>query len=510
MKLSVKQRMAMAAAAGVMTAAVATAAPLLNLQVQESASLGGSYSNTLVSVSPGGTIYFQVVALSAAGNVTTNSHSGSTTPNGSSDSFNDLSAFTLTDESGTFASATMDVTGGTGDGATIIGGSSLSVKAVYGGGTYQNDDTAVVLVNGTITAGSGTGIILATNNLGSAASGTFKVEGSLLAESATTENSADPYLGFVPLTSGLVWSGATNSNWDTSTANFSGSTYTDNSSENVNFGDKASDNATEVQNTSLAASVVIQNGGVSPGVVTFDNKVITYTLSDSASAGIGGSAGVFIGGGGTVIFSGPNSYTGGTTIANGTLQAVNGSLPGQVTIGALGKLTLGTSGATPSALTTGNQTWTAGGSYAPRVNGGAGGAADLLDIGSGGNGTLTLSGSGAFTIAPQSGNTTLGSTSENWEIAAFNSTISGYSGTLPSGTGVSSGVAVDSQFALDTSAFSAPSSDFSLSLVSLGGGDDALYLNYTPTPEPATIILSLGAAAPILLGRRRRIGANRM
>ena len=129
------------------------------------------------------------------------------------------------------------------------------------------------------------------------------------------------------------------------------------------------------------------------------------------------------------------------------------------------------------------------------------GNADLLSIG-GGTGILTLSGSSAFNILAQLGDVALGDSAEQWELAAFSS-LSGYNGTLPTATGVAQGVPADSQFALDTGALDSGASSFSLSLVQLSTGHEALYLDYSGAPEPSTALLIFAGAAPFLYGRRR-------
>jgi autotransporter-associated beta strand protein len=323
---------------------------------------------------------------------------------------------------------------------------------------------------------------------------------------AGKQGSSDPYLGLTQLTldpSSLTWDGGGgNGNWDiNTTANFSGHQYTDGSV--VTFGDTSATGGS-VSNTN---PITIASGGVQPSSVTFTNLTAIYKFQTSGTIGIGGDGSVSITGGGTVILSSPNIYSAGTFITSGTLKAASGSLnsTGAVTIGASGKLYVGDGSSSAGTLSTGAQTWTAGGCYLPKVSGD--GTADLLTIGTSVDpvgGTLTLNGTGAFDIVPQVGAVALGQTSEHWELAAFNSTITGYTGTLPSATGVANGAGVNSQFALNTSALSEPGADFSLSLVELPSGDDALYLNYTGTPEPSTGMLIIAGGATMLHRRRRK------
>ena len=67
--------------------------------------------------------------------------------------------------------------------------------------------------------------------------------------------------------------------------------------------------------TGSAASTITSSGTVSPEVAIFNNVANSYTVS----ATIGGSAAVIMNGTGTTTLSGPNVFTGGTTINAGTL-----------------------------------------------------------------------------------------------------------------------------------------------------------------------------------------------
>jgi autotransporter-associated beta strand protein len=108
----------------------------------------------------------------------------------------------------------------------------------------------------------------------------------------------------------LLWTGSSSSAWDFSTANWMSSggsggaaTYFDGS--NVIFPDGAANDT-----VSIAAAV-------SPDSVGFSNSSDTYTVNSSAS-GISGAATVAMAGSSEVMVTGPQSYTGGTTIDSGT------------------------------------------------------------------------------------------------------------------------------------------------------------------------------------------------
>ena len=77
-------------------------------------------------------------------------------------------------------------------------------------------------------------------------------------------------------------------------------------------------------NTATNTSVTLNTGNVSPSSVTFTNTSATYTLS--GSNGISGVTGLSVTGGGLVILTNTNTYTGPTSISTaGTLQLGNGT-----------------------------------------------------------------------------------------------------------------------------------------------------------------------------------------
>ncbi len=122
-----------------------------------------------------------------------------------------------------------------------------------------------------------------------------------------------------------VWDSAGNPAAGGPFANFaSGSpaaatTYSDGSA--VTFGDSNS-----IPGDGLFApdgTVNIVAAGVSPFTVTFGNNAVTYTVGSSGSVGIAGSTGILINGGGTVIFTSQNTYTGLTTVTNNSTLSVS-------------------------------------------------------------------------------------------------------------------------------------------------------------------------------------------
>jgi autotransporter-associated beta strand protein len=528
-------------AAGLLTAAVADASPFVNLQILGSTNGGQSYSPTL-TVSPGETIEYVVEGELNQSAVTNANHPYTLSNAGQSATADGITSldFDLVDSgNGIFLNESLNSANGwtgagTGNGltspGTVSGNKLEDIFPAQSAGTVVGGTSESVMLIGNFTVSSSpstetlTGKWYTEGQSGIQTAGAIKVATTSSTHQSIipsytpgtvatgSESTADPYVAYgagLTLTvtpPALTWGGANGGTWDVgNTASFTtnGSstavTYTDGNA--VIFGDTDAGGAF-VTNTN---PIAITSNGVNPASVSFTNATNTYRFTTTGTVGIGGSTGVSITGGGTVIFSSPNTYTGGTQITSGALKAASGSLSstGALTIGAAGSLYVGdASSSVPGTLTTGNQTWTGGGSYLPKVDGS--GTADLLNIG-GGTGTLTLTGTGAFNIVPQTGDVALGSTPENWEIAAFSaSSLTGYTGSTPNATGVANGVPVSSQFALNTSALSESSSDFSLSLVEVSSGDDALYLNYAQAPEPGTAILVLGGAAPMFLARRRR------
>ena len=102
----------------------------------------------------------------------------------------------------------------------------------------------------------------------------------------------------------LVWGGSiANSgsyNWDTTTSNFlaAGVSSLFKAGDNVTFDDTASNTV-----------VTVSGAGVSPGSVVFSNNAKTYTFQGGP---ITGGTGLDVKGGGTVIFSNSNTYSGTT------------------------------------------------------------------------------------------------------------------------------------------------------------------------------------------------------
>jgi autotransporter-associated beta strand protein len=134
-----------------------------------------------------------------------------------------------------------------------------------------------------------------------------------------------------------TWTGLTSGAWNTTTANWTGpggTTYIQ--GQPVVFDD------TGINTTAVSVLAT----GVNPYSVTFNNTNTpgtgkNYTLSNaSGTIGIAGSTAVTVAGSGTVTFNSANTYTGGTTLANGILTFVNNG------IGSSGNVTFNGAGGT--------------------------------------------------------------------------------------------------------------------------------------------------------------------
>jgi fibronectin-binding autotransporter adhesin len=123
----------------------------------------------------------------------------------------------------------------------------------------------------------------------------------------------------------VQWSGASGATWDTSTLNWNSGTtaYTD--------GDAAEFNDTDPGGLRL---ITVQGGGVLPGSVNFTDGGAGNTQFRFSGGSIGGATSVTLDAGftGTARFDAANSYTGGTTVNDGTLMVRNNNALGSGTL----------------------------------------------------------------------------------------------------------------------------------------------------------------------------------
>jgi len=190
--------------------------------------------------------------------------------------------------------------------------------------------------NGTTTINITNGTFVATNNYPLIAYGSKTGSGSFVLGSlpagvtATLDSSASPIILQVTAAPaapvpGIVWNGNVSATWDTTSANWmSGGTtglFYQNTT-NVIFDD-----------TLTGTSALTLNSTVSPVGVVFNNITTNYSISGSGK--ISGSTSLQKNGGGALILATANDYSGGTTLAGGSLQVGNGGTAGAFGSGAV-------------------------------------------------------------------------------------------------------------------------------------------------------------------------------
>src|SRR4029079_2814499 len=83
-----------------------------------------------------------------------------------------------------------------------------------------------------------------------------------------------------------------------------------------------------------SGTLQLGNGGTTGSIIgdVTDNGTLAFNRSDSVifNGAISGTGSVVNQGSGTLILTGTNTYTGGTTINNGTLQVGNGGTTGSI------------------------------------------------------------------------------------------------------------------------------------------------------------------------------------
>ena len=316
---------------------------------------------------------------------------------------------------------------------------------------------------------------------------------------------------------------------------------------NVDFG-----NSVIVTFTTTAPSIGSLDGGCSASGIVLPTNATSLTINQTNDGTFGGNisgpssgattAALFKNGSAELVLAGTNSYSGGTIINGGKLVAgsngalgtgavtINGGslglkdnavIPNSITFGAGGGTLGGTGtigsnitvasniklapGNSPGTLTfTGALTWATGGSYNFEIVSAAGnvpGASyDTIVIASTGSLTITANSGGKFNLNLLS----LSGTSTAGNVADFNP-YTGYSWQIVSSTNAIGGFTAGA-FNIDTTGFT-NSLNGGLFNVSLGGpgGNTALFLNFTPVPEPSTwALIIVGAGAVLFPALRRR------
>jgi autotransporter-associated beta strand protein len=218
-----------------------------------------------------------------------------------------------------------------GGGLNLDLGASLDTINVNGAVTLLNTSAVTVNLTGVLLPGTYP-LITGTSLSGGLANLSTSVTGSaypLYAQSRYTTSFGLGSSGVNFVVSGtpvpLTWSGGNNGNaWDLiNTPNWNNGAQEFYQFDQVTFDDSGN-----------AASPVQLAAALYPSSVTFNANANNYTLAGSGA--IAGTASVTLNGGATVTLLNTNSYTGGTTINNGTLQigdgtTANGTLTGNVT-----------------------------------------------------------------------------------------------------------------------------------------------------------------------------------
>ena len=259
---------------------------------------------------------------------------------------------------------------------------------------------------------SGSGYITLTNvtgtswvNTGLANGTTYYYE--LSAIGAAGEGTNSPEVSVTPGASAaaLLWSGAVNGNWDTSTANWI------NNSGPATY---QNGNAVVFDDSSLSNTTVSLSATLSPSVVIFNNASKSYAINGSS---ISGSCGLSLLGSGSVALNGANTFTGGVKVEQGTLMPS-------------GSAALGSGAVTLNGGALQTVAWSALSSTITNlINVGLEGGTLALSVGAG-NLYMTgpISGSGNLTIAPPGG--TLNSIYLDFSTNSISGTI-----TIPNSNG---------------------------------------------------------------------------
>ena len=357
------------------------------------------------------------------------------------------------------------ITAGNGTSGTLtVGNLTYTGSGTINIGTLTNYTGTNVAVNvaGTMTLGANT--VTLNMPTGSVSAGTYHLIGTTLTSTAGFTIGTNPltsrqtgalsatgtYVDYTITGVNPYWTGAADSNWDTSTQNWmagSATTYIDSpTADTVLFDDTAT------RTTVSIGSAVHPNG------VTFNNSTKNYTLS--GAAGIAGTTGLTKSGSGTLTITNANSYSGGTTISAGTV-----ALTGTGTLGS-GSVALNGGTLNVGALSVTNNIVLGGGALAYN------GATLSGNISQSGTqslavaNSLTLSGSNSYT-----GGTTItagtltaaganalgtGTLNVNGGTLAVNAAVTGVGTvTLTSGTINGTGSLSGSSYAVQSGAISA-------------------------------------------------------
>jgi fibronectin-binding autotransporter adhesin len=289
------------------------------------------------------------VTGSAGGSITLSSGLTSNTSafNSASNPFNSLSAAYKAMLIGA------DYNGG---GAQTVTLNNLASGHVYATQFWANDPrpSAGRSLTLTSTGGNSVTVIYSAANVagspGQYSIGGFTANGT--SQAFTMNSSASTQINAIQLRDVTgVWSGATNSTWDTA-SNSTNLNWTGGNNYNTVA---VTDGVTALYfadtdgflNPVTNSTITVPAGGISTGSINFQNNTVNYTFSSADANGISGSTAMNKTGTGTVTLSGPNTYSGVTTVAAGTLLINNSSALGTNLIQITGNSTIdNTSGGT--------------------------------------------------------------------------------------------------------------------------------------------------------------------
>jgi len=130
--------------------------------------------------------------------------------------------------------------------------------------------------------------------------------------SFSLQNNANHVDLLVTAANANVWTAATDTNWDTSTPNWTGAGSLFVPGDSVVFDDTA--NGVSPLSVSIPADV-------SPGLVTFNNNSKSYTVGGAGK--IAGNANLVVAGTGSVTLTSQNSFTGAVAIAGGGMLSIS-------------------------------------------------------------------------------------------------------------------------------------------------------------------------------------------
>ena len=281
---------------------------------------GGKLTNgslTGAVTSTGGTID----GLGGTASVTVNSGTTTATGNNSYSGVTNLNGGTLTAGSvvNAFGTGILNLNGGTltssSSGTATLGNSSTNIGA---GGATIGGSNNLTITNGGVFSGVLTVTSTATTSLNGAFAG---VGGVTMNSSGGTLGlfGANTYVGVTTLTAGTLIVGNAVNALGTGILNLNGGTMRS-SSGTATLGNSSTNVGAGGATIGGSNNLTITNGGALFGLLT-----VISTGTTTLSGAFSGAGGVTMNGtGGTLAFKGVNTYSGATTVIDGTLEVGNG------------------------------------------------------------------------------------------------------------------------------------------------------------------------------------------